>query len=76
MISHKVEIELAGDQELLLMNRYGRKCSRETLIQRALDEVAPLPKIKRKPKEPKPANPQPRLLPGSGDSEDSEDSDG
>lgn len=35
----KVEVELSHAQEIALMERYGRKCSRETLVKRAIIEV-------------------------------------
>lgn len=34
-----VEVELTNAQEIALMDRYGRKCSRETLVKRAIAEV-------------------------------------
>lgn len=35
----KVEVELSHTQEIALMDRYGRKCSRETLVKRAIAEA-------------------------------------
>ncbi len=69
MKSNKVTVEISVEQEMELINKYGRKCSRETLVYRALDEVAPVQKIKRKPKASKAEVAQPGLLPGNGDSE-------
>lgn len=38
----RVEVELSQAQEISLLDRYGRGCSRETLVARAIAEVVAL----------------------------------
>jgi len=39
MAKTTVTVELSPAQEIALLNRYGRRCSPETLVKRAIDEV-------------------------------------